>query len=80
MSKSILGIDVSKKDLMLALLLCDNSIRKKKFTNNEQGFKSILKWLKLFNFSQLKVCMEATGEYGTKLADFYILKVMMYTL
>lgn len=70
MSKSILGIDVSKKELMLALLLTDNSIHKRKFSNDEQGFKEILKWLKSKKINQVKACMEATGDYGTKLADF----------
>ena len=70
MSKSILGIDVSKKELMLALLLDDNSIHKKKFSNDQQGFKEILKWLKSRKIEQVKACMEATGDYGTKLADF----------
>ena len=60
MSKMILGIDVSKKELVVALLIKDSSIHKKKFANNNEGFNNLLKWLKIKGVSNVKVCMEAT--------------------
>ena len=70
MSKTILGIDVSKKELVVALLMKDSSIHKKKFANDKGGFNSLLKWLKFKKINDIKICMEATGNYSTAIADF----------
>ena len=45
MSKPILGIDVSKLDLSLSLLI-DKKYYQTKIDNNQQGFKVLVKWLK----------------------------------
>lgn len=70
MSKTILGIDVSKKDLVAALLTENSSIHKKTFPNNKKGFQSLIQWLKIKKTNEVKVCMEATGNYSTAIADF----------
>jgi len=70
MSKAILGIDVSKKELVVALFMCDSSIHKKKFSNDKAGFNSLLNWLRIKKVNDIKACMEATGNYSTAIADF----------
>ena len=73
--KECIGIDVSKKELQVALVAGKDSRVKvtasRKFQNNEAGFKELLNW------SSVKVCdpdclyvMEATGTYHENLTDF----------
>lgn len=69
MVKPILGIDVSKKDLSLALIL-NGSHKKLKISNDPKGFQDLTTWLKKENINQLKACMEATGSYGEGIADY----------
>jgi transposase len=42
--KAIVGIDISKKDFTVALLL-ESKVRKNEFDNNEHGFKKLKDWL-----------------------------------
>lgn len=65
----ILGIDVSKKDLSIALFH-NNSHKKYKITNDMHGFKKLTEWLESQGISHVKACMEATGRYGEKVADY----------
>lgn len=44
MSKPILGVDVSKLDLSISLLI-DKKYYQTKIDNNQQGFKTLIKWL-----------------------------------
>jgi transposase len=69
MSKPILGIDVSKKDLSLALIL-NGSYKKLKISNDCKGFQALTAWLKKEKVDQVKACMEATGSYGEGIADY----------
>lgn len=69
MSETILGIDISKKELVVALLI-DNKNCKNKFPNNTQGFIELSKWFAEKGLAEVKICMEATGSYGEKVADF----------
>jgi transposase len=69
MSKPILGVDVSKLDLSLSLLI-DNKQYQTKIENNQQGFKVFVKWLQKYKITQVTACMEATGRYGQSFADF----------
>jgi transposase len=70
MSKTFLGIDVSKSELVVALLKDDSVTFKNNFNNNYKGFKSLIKWLKEQKVIDIKVCMESTGSYSTSIADF----------
>ena len=65
----VMGIDVSKKDLSIALFHND-SHKKYKITNDVQGFKKLTEWLESQGISHVKACMEATGRYGEKVADY----------
>ena len=69
MSKPILGVDVSKLDLSISLLI-DKKYYKTKIDNNQQGFKTLIKWLQKHEVTKVSACLEATGSYGKSFADF----------
>lgn len=66
----IIGIDISKQDFVVAILTNNKPIIKK-FVNNESGFHKLVKYLKMLKIDNAKICMEATGKYGEKLANFF---------
>ena len=70
--KIFLGIDISKSNFDVSLLLADQKIKTKKFSNNKDGFKLLEDWLKInnVNVENIHACMEATGIYGENLANF----------
>ena len=69
MSEPSLGIDVSKKDLSLTLIINDKSFFLK-VDNNNHGFKKICSWLKKYNIKQVKTCLESTGIYSLDIANY----------
>ncbi len=67
----ILGIDISKRQFDVALLLGER-LRQAVFPNTEAGFKELLAWLAKHRPSPdapLHACMEATGNWGLDLAE-----------
>lgn len=68
--KSILGIDVAKAKLDVALQLVDGKIRSKVVDNTPQGFAVLSTWLNKHGVTDLHVCMEATGIYWEAVAEF----------
>lgn len=68
--KHILGIDVAKAKLDVALRLPDGRIRSKVVDNTRQGFEGLSLWLAKHNPVELHVCMEATGTYWEAVAEF----------
>lgn len=69
MSKAILGIDVSKRDLSLCLLI-EEKYHQKKIANTLSGFNILKAWLESMGVTELRACLEATGHYGEKIANF----------
>jgi len=69
MADVILGIDVSKKELSLALLL-RGAFKRRKVANDMSGFKELIDWLKNQRINHVKACLEATGRYGENIADY----------
>lgn len=67
MKKSTLGIDVSKKELVCALLIVDKTHRAS-FANNLAGYKKLDGWIKQKTEDQPVICMESTGPYSEGLA------------
>ena len=67
MSNAIVGIDVSKETLDAN---CARGERKqsKTFTNDADGWKQILSWLKAMGAGEAHVCMEATGRHSLGVA------------
>ena len=66
----IIGIDISKQDFVVAILINNKPITKK-FVNNEAGFHKLVQYLKMLKIDNAKICMEATGKYSEKLANFF---------
>lgn len=69
------GIDVSKNDFQTCLLEYADStgyrvLGTRKFSNSEQGFENLLKWIKKHQTDGAKFIMEATGVYHENLAYY----------
>jgi transposase len=69
MLKAILGIDVAKLKLDVELMLGEK-VLKRKFDNNNKGFKMLQGWLTSLHVNQVHACLEATGTYGDAVAEF----------
>lgn len=70
---SVLGVDVSKAKLDVALLNDQGKYRSKVFLNSLKGFGELLRWLEPLaddGLTSLHVCMESTGAYHEALALF----------
>jgi transposase len=70
MSEAVLGIDVAKQGVEVALLI-DRKVKNKSFQNTTEGFEALALWLKKLGISKVTACLEATGNYGEELA-FYL--------
>lgn len=64
-----LGIDVAKSKLDVELITGGKAL-KKKFDNNNKGYKLLQGWLTSLHIDQVHVCLEATGPYGDAVAEF----------
>lgn len=71
---NIIGIDISKATLDVALLINNELIDSNSFSNNLDGFKKLLFWLKSknlnLNLNNTLFCMEKTGIYSIRLSNF----------
>jgi len=68
--KHILGVDVSKAKLDIALRLPNGKFRSKVFSNTPEGFEVLSAWLKRHGAETVHACMEATGVYWEAVAEF----------
>ncbi len=68
----VLGIDVSKNTLSLAIRFESSKFYEKVVSNSISGFESILKILdqKMINKECKKCVMESTGNYSESIADY----------
>ena len=71
MSKIVLGIDVSKKTLSLALLK-NNKLYCKTVDNSDAGFKEILSFLSKKSVVKPEIYLESTGSYSEMVSDFFV--------
>jgi transposase len=69
MSPSVLGIDIAKQKMEVALLATDK-VKNKSFKNSPDGFEALALWLRKWGVEQVHACLEATGNYGEDLAIF----------
>ena len=67
----ILGIDVSKEKVDVALFAGKQALGSGQFANTQAGFKKLSKWLNNKGAGQVWVCLEATGRYGEGLAEYF---------
>jgi len=68
-SEFVVGIDVAKDKLDVALRLPTEKWRNKVVANNPRGFAALLEWLAKQGVSHAHVCMEATGVYWEGVAE-----------
>jgi transposase len=68
MSNTILGVDISKATIDVAIL--NGSKHLQVFSNDQQGFEELQKWLETHTQEKVHACMEATGQYGYPLATY----------
>jgi len=68
--KTVLGIDVAKAKLDVALRRPDGKFRHKVVENAPAGFAALSAWLHKEGMTDLHVCMEATGVYWEAVAEY----------
>lgn len=68
MEQAVVGIDVSKATLDVALVQAAQATRAAQFANTRAGCKRLERWLKKQAPGALHVCLEATGLYGDEVA------------
>jgi transposase len=69
--KTVIGIDVSKAKLDIALRLPTGKYRSKVIKNDHNGFKELSTWIvRQKTEPLLHVCMEATGVYWEGIAEY----------
>lgn len=68
--QAVLGIDVSKAKVDVALLLSESKQLTAVFENTQVGFKRLQQWLYRQTKQPLHVCLEATGRYGEAIAEY----------
>lgn len=69
MTQIVLGIDVSKHTLQVALLSLDHKPKQKCFDNQVDGHQKLLQWLAKQTDSRVHACLESTSTYGEAIAE-----------
>jgi len=67
-----LGLDVAKLNFEACLLLPDGKALKNKFQNTPVGFSKLLVWLGGLELTEIFACLEPTGVYSRRLANFIL--------
>ena len=67
MSKHILGIDIAKESLDVALL-GGRQTDQGHFSNDQEGWQKLVRWLDKRRVERAHVCLEATSRYGEEVA------------
>lgn len=70
MRSVVLGIDMSKAKLHLALLQSQAKPQKRQVSNDETGFAQLASWLAEQGVCQVHACLEATNTYGSAVARY----------
>jgi len=66
----VLGIDVAKASLEVALSDGQGGWRTGHFANDVPGFTRLLKWLRQHSSAPVHICLEATGRYSRAVSRF----------
>lgn len=67
---AVLGIDVSKAKVDVALSLPEKKVMVASFENTKAGFKQLQRWLLRQTKQPLHACLEATGRYGEAITEY----------
>ena len=73
MELMVMGIDVGKEKLDVCLRLADRRVFGQ-FENTAAGYQLLMRWLVKQGVQRLHVCMEATGQYGDDVAEYFYKK------
>lgn len=68
--KTVLGSDVAKAKLDVALRLPTGKFRTRVVANTPRGFVELSAWLPKHALGELHVCMESTGTYWEGVAEY----------
>jgi len=81
MNTPVVGIDVSKKKLDVALLI-DGKIKSKVVENSQNGFAEMEVWLvkQKVSLPELHICLESTGVYSEPVALYWFDKEIKVSL
>jgi transposase len=69
MAEVILGIDVGKHQLHVALLVQERKPKLKAVANSADGHQTLLKWLQQQGVTAIHACLESTSTYGEAIAE-----------
>jgi transposase len=69
MVEAVLGIDVGKHKLHVALLLPGKKPKPKAITNSADGHQALLNWLQQQGCDCVHACLESTSTYGEAVAE-----------
>lgn len=69
---AIVGIDVAKESLAVALWREGQPLERAEFPNTRQGFSQLQRFLKKRGAVPVHACLEATGRYWENVADFLV--------
>lgn len=69
MADVILGIDVGKHQLHVALLVQERKPKLKAVANSADGHQTLLKWLQQQGVTEVHACLESTSTYGEAIAE-----------
>jgi transposase len=69
MTQPVLGIDVAKMSLDVALMKGERTITRQ-FENTLKGYAQLAAWQRQQNACEAHVCLEATGQYGDGVAEY----------
>jgi transposase len=70
LTRTPLGIDISKKTFDVALLRGKNRVKTEQCPNTPEGFEQLSQWLKAQGIDSVHACLEATNIYGHALATY----------
>jgi len=66
----VVGIDIAKAKFDVALLRPEGTVRRKSCANTPAGFRELSAWLDRHDAGRVHAALEATGTYGTALAEY----------
>jgi transposase len=69
---AILGIDIAQATLAVALWREDHALERAEFDNTHAGFNKLHRFLKKRQAMPVHACLEATGRYWERLAEFLV--------
>jgi transposase len=68
--QAVLGIDVSKDKVDVALFPSESKQMTATFSNDKRGFKQLQHWLLRQSKEPVHACLEATGRYGEAITEY----------